>query len=164
MTNAMTARHTQNPGSMRRPRATKNSRNRGCLNQLHVMRNPEIAKNPSTHTSLRSWRAGSNATRRPVNGHEWQRMTPVAIASRHAFSALLRGSNASSMVGLFLRRPSCRRMTALRAAETWFALTLGATYACDEGSWRYHGFARAHSIVRRMPSSTSTFKDQPSSR
>ena len=32
------------------------------------------------------------------------------------------------------------------------------------GSLRYHGFARAHSMVRRIPSSTSTCRRHPSSR
>jgi hypothetical protein len=55
MANAVMARQTHNPGTMRRPRAAKYAPSLGLLSQLDVMRNPETAKNPSTHVWLKSW-------------------------------------------------------------------------------------------------------------
>lgn len=92
ITNAMIARHTHNPGKMRNPRAIAKSRSFGFRSQLAVMRNPETAKKPSTPTCSMSCSNGRYVMVRPVSGHECQKMTLTASASRHAFSALFRGS------------------------------------------------------------------------
>lgn len=49
------------------------------------MRNPEIAKNPSTPTDIRIWRIHAGGTR-PVFWKECRRITSVASANRIAFS------------------------------------------------------------------------------
>ena len=66
---------------------------------------------------------GSNDTSRPVSPKECERMTPVASANRHAFSALLRGSNpprvhAPFIAALATDRRDCRRQPTLGFART----------------------------------------------
>lgn len=65
----------------------------GFVSQLLVMRNPEIAKKPSTPTEKSTCRIASGGIR-PVTGNECHKITSAASASRKAFSALFRGSNA----------------------------------------------------------------------
>lgn len=98
MTNAITTRQTHNPGRMRSARAATYSRSRGLRTQLAAMRNPEIAKNPSTQTWVNSWSYGG-CTFRPVSGQECCRMTPEASTNRHTFSALIRVSKTWASVG-----------------------------------------------------------------
>ncbi|SKW61623.1 Uncharacterised protein [Mycobacteroides abscessus subsp. abscessus] len=58
-----------------------------------MIRNPDTAKNPSTPTCESNWVIGLGGISWPVKGQVCQRITEIARTSRHALSALLRGSN-----------------------------------------------------------------------
>lgn len=83
-----------------------------------MIRNPEIAKNPSTPTEKRSCSVAAGGSRLVI-GQQCHSITSAASSSRHAFSALRRGSN------------TCPRVIGLRlsyAPRTMDAPRTGAAY------------------------------------
>jgi hypothetical protein len=65
---AVTMRHTQKPGRMRRNRARRYGHHCGRRIQEETMRNPEIAKNPSTPPSPRNCATAGGGRTVPVSG------------------------------------------------------------------------------------------------
>src|SRR3954465_12206838 len=93
MINAVTIRHTQNAGRIRRNRAFKYAHHCGCRIHDETIRNPEIAKKPSTPASPITWAAGLGGMAAPVMGKECQTMTLIARSRRMALRAFSFGLN-----------------------------------------------------------------------